>query len=247
MTARSGLVGMLCLAVLVGGGLISCGLPSLTFIDGPRSDSVEVDRSLSLTVFEHNAQANDIDAFKGYELYYKLFPYDAGNDSAYESDVAYITEDPPVTGTSRLTSRGYTRVSAADADARPLIAVAFENRDQSFEISVSFNQSNPGGDFDGAATVAWNGNTVRLNRSATDTAGNSKPFFPINTSVYDVGGDGGADDEIDADLSDLDNPAQLVDQEDLAVGLFALGYGQDGTTFEIIYSEPTELGWFKLQ
>ena len=247
MTARSGLVGMLCLAVAVGGGLMSCGLPSLTFIDGPRSDSVEVDRSLSLTVFEHNAQANDIDAFKGYELYYKLFPYDAGNDSAYESDVEYITEDPPVTGTSRLTNRGYSRVHAQNDRARPLIAVAFENRGENFEISVSFNKSDPGEEFEGSATVTWNGNTLRLNRSATNNAGDSKPFFPINTTVYDVGGDGGADDEIDADLSELENPAELVDDQSLAVGLFALGYGQDGTTFEIIYREPAELGGFKQQ
>jgi hypothetical protein len=90
-------------------GLIACGLPSISTLEppvNPRVSSID-SPGLQILTFDHNPN-NDFDDFKGYDLYYKLYP-PAGSaaSSSISADESYIETSPLDTGPWRLQARGF--------------------------------------------------------------------------------------------------------------------------------------------
>jgi hypothetical protein len=226
----------------------SCGLPSFSFLAPPDSSRIEQDIAFSRVTFDHNDD-NDPAVFRGYDLFYKLYDDEPDGESEFESDAEEITADPQQAGPSRLTNdHGFQRLVTEFSQSAPTISIPRGDREDSFEITLTFLNSltvlqdqatavwtRPGGDTEEVRTL--------LRGGAQDNAGDPKPFFPVNDEVYSVG-DGLA--EIDEDLTDLETPSQTVSEDDLAVGLFVLSYGQDDD-FTTVYSTPVSLGYYDIK
>ncbi len=224
--------------------ILACGIPSVGFVAGPPQDSVGRSdlETLPRITFSHDADLNDTDDFKGYDLYYRLYD-DAAEEPTYEEHREAILADPPEPGTSRLRANGYRRVVSAeeatvDGQVPPLIAVPPEQKDDAFDVTLSFGliPTEPE-----EATAVW--------LADTETPGSA----PLARSVEQEGTQApegfllGTYQDADQDVSHISRPIEtVIDESYLFVALYALGYGIDGLTFQRIYSEPVFLEYFRL-
>jgi len=223
--------------------LSGCGLEVLPYIAGPVENSVTggID---GVFTFRHNANLNDVDEFLGYEIYYKLYD-NSGGSAAYSADRAAIVADPELPGTSRLIGRGYRRmrsyssipnISIPLALPPPAIPVELANRGTEFTISVKFGQDAADEE---AARAEWNGKTVYLGRNI-EQSNDNQSFFPVEETRYLA-----SDADVGTDLAGT--VASAISGRDLYIGLFAVGYGVDGQTFQEIYSVPVPLIYMTIQ
>lgn len=226
---------------------LACGIPSVGFVAGPPEDSVggESLETLPEITFEHNADLNDTDDFKGYDLYYRLYDDRADNDTTYEDHRDEILADPPTPGTSRLERNGYRRVVSAaettvDGQVPPLMEVSPDLKDDELDVVLSFALI-PADPAEATATL----------RAGTESAG-SEPL-ELARSVEQEGSQEpkgfllGTYQDGDEDVDKITRPIEtVIDDESLYVALYALGYGIDGLTFQRLYSEPVFLHYFRL-
>ena len=106
MRARRAALGVL--IVVCTAGLTACGLPTIAFLEPPDSPGVGGGNPENrILTFQHNP-ANDIDDFRGYEIYYKLYYEDS---TAVASDESFIEATPRRVGPGRLEARNFSRVA----------------------------------------------------------------------------------------------------------------------------------------
>jgi hypothetical protein len=218
------------LCVLVWLPLVSCGIESISFVEGPDEPFNEDTLGATITFDHNNSFVNQSDDFLGYELYYKF--YDDSVIDPWEDDQNSILAEPIPTGIGRLTNRGYRRIIRGDQEeAIPVILVT--NKGLSYTIELDFFKS--GGDTD--AVASWDDGTpttiiLRRNTPADDVPGQEfRSFF-------------GAFDEAHEDVdSDIEAAAAA---NELGVAIYGLGYGIEGGTFRQLYSEPVYLGYMLL-
>ena len=218
----------------------ACGLPRLPFLGPPIRDS----DSGNVVVFRHNADDNNVDEFRGYELYYRFYPNTGEGEEQWIADNDAILDSPRSPNPSRLVNRGYRRIRPPQIQAAPPLlrvgpGLPLGTR---FPIRLFFPhdpEEEPIDDEDeepdGAAF--YEGKVVRLRRGPgvnEEDGETPKRFFPVETDptangVYAEG---------DADLVNL---FDLLEDEGLFVAVYGLAYGITGD-FQRFYSVPEFLG-----
>ncbi len=224
--------------------LAACGLPTIPFLEPPVavSDSdVEIE-------FEHDT-TNDIEEFRGYELYYRFYPATTDGEDQWRNHNDAILDSPRSPNPNRLTARGYRRIRDAQDRGSPLIQAA-DIRGESFLVRMMFPfdpDDDPPNQIDEPDAIAmFEDRFVRLRRGPqiNEADGQTpKRFFPVETDP--ANGVYAADDnDITTALGNV-SPEDLRDVFEVEGGLFiavyGLAYGRT-TDFERFYSVPVLLG-----
>lgn len=253
---------MTIVAVVVG-TLSGCGLPSIPSLEAPlnpRTTGIDSPGQQILT-FDHNPN-NDFDDFKGYDVYYKLYPPPSSAAvSSLTSDESYIEDSPKDAGPGRLQARGFLRLvpvtnrtSAGNAiaslittDNPPSLPLDPTDSTITFTLDVREPASRPSGSVDETAqeteiVVTWNdsGTTVRgFRRRSTTNTGVSRPDNEYDSFWY-----GSAYATSDNDIARMFSSGSfdLTEFNDsMTLVLYAITYGVDGSDFRPYYSEPLRL------
>ena len=233
----------------------ACGLPTIPFLAAPQnprnSGANEETRRL---LFDHN-QNNDVDDFRGYELYYKL--YEVSATAALQADENFISTTPVEPGPSRLQQRGFVRaavVTVRDASNDPPTVSGTTGDDQpptvptdptgaliTYTIDLSQRPAD-GTSIDNAdVIVAWTesgGRAIGIRRRSAQSA--TTPDFRDsfdsfwNAASYDS-------DDYDVQQMGLEDLVDSGPVDRLVTIWYALSYGIDGTSFSGYYSEPLRL------
>ncbi|MFW5776901.1 MAG: hypothetical protein ACOCZB_06410 [Spirochaetota bacterium] len=208
---------MASLAPLLAG---ACGIPQFVFLAPPELGGVN---SLPPTVSFSHDEINDIDSFRGYELYYKFYDPNAGDvATAFSADRAAIEAAPPGSVVSTLVARDYLRVYAAGSNAPPALAIRTDERDEPFTVSVVF----PDGATIDEAAAAWNTEGPRTVVLLRDQGELGDPTEPVGFAPSDI------------TAADADTPATLPAGGTVEMGLAVAAYGIDYITgtFAELYS-----------
>jgi len=254
---RTRLAGALLVAIAFLGG---CGLPSIPVLEAPVNPGISTIDSpgLQILTFDHNRD-NDFDDFKGYDLYYKLYP-PAGSavDSSLRSDESYIETVPKDTGPWRLQARGFMRLvpvtnragdpdailSVIQGDVIPSLPLDPTDNGITFALDLREPQNRPSGSVDRSASdadlvVSWSagGVAARGFRRRSTTGSSSQPTDYFDGFWY---GPGYA--TTDYDISRMFGSSFDLDafNDQITVVIYAVTYGRD-TNFQPYYSEPLRL------
>jgi hypothetical protein len=244
-------------ATLTSGMLITCGLPSTTFLGPPRLPGLTSlgPPTARRLYFSHNPD-NDIDDFEGYDLWYKLYATDANGEALLASDESHIESTPRQPGSGRLQTRGFRRAIAIKRDGNrnptrfddnaPHVEMGKTGSSIVFELDLRppISRSDPIPPADQAEIVVIrtdNGSFMSgLRRRNTSAATVTEPL-----------GDGGfhtfwnpaqyAPADLDVYTGLLQSSSETPD--DFIIVLYAISVGLDrsGATFSRFYSEPVRL------
>lgn len=168
--------------------------------------------------FEHD-EINDIDSFRGYEIYYKFYDL----TSAFSADRSAIEAATPGSVLSTLESRGYLRAYAEGSSAPPALGITAAERDEAFTVSIVL----PASDASSAeATASWNTEGARTVVLLRDQDALGDPTEPLGFSPSDI------------NAGDADTPDPLPPGNSVDMGLAVVAYGIDYITgtFAEIYS-----------
>ena len=169
--------------------------------------------SLPPTVGFSHDEVNNIDSFRGYELYYKFYDPNAGNvATAFSADRAAIEAATPGSVVSTLSARDYRRVYAAGSSAPPALAITAAERDETFSVSIVFPPSPASTD---DATASWNAEEPRSAVLLRDQDALGDPDEPIGFTPSDI------------TAADADTPGTLPAGGTVEVGLAIAAYGID--------------------
>jgi len=234
--------------------LVSCGLPTIPFLAPPQnagfSDTGGLNEENRALTFEHNP-ANDIDDFRGYDLYYKFY-LDSQSDEI-TADTSFIDTTPTQPGPSRLTQRGFVRAiavterdtatrgiveSVLTGDGIPHLPTSPTATPLEYLIDLT---STLGDDPDADVVVSWEAGGGRARgfrrRSISGDFG-ADPQSSLagfwNRSTYR---------SFDWDLRQM-NLGQTLEEDPpdrLVIIWYVLAYGIEGTDFSGYYSEPLRL------
>ena len=216
---------------------VACGIESTPFIAGPKPDEIDLipETGTDRIEFLHNDNDNDTDEFRGYDLYYKLYEDEDGlceAGDACRSDRDNILSNPVQTGPSRLLSRAYRRLVPENSPGQiPNVPVSNGIKGNEFTVDIDLTG---GGASDNAFTATWPDATVTLNRRVSE-GGTYKRFL-----------DGGnyVDEDDDVDHSAITNDiTDVINDGNLYLAVYALGYGVDPGSLQALYSEPVYLGY----
>lgn len=232
--------------IMLSGFLAGCGVESVAFIAGPESDRVEVDAEVGQIRFLHNEDDNDTDEFRGYELYYKFYAdtdSDCGDTEPCGEDRAYVEEEPLQTGPSRLLGRDFSRmIYEPSPGERPNVPISQEETGSEFEIAIDL--SSFGQETQRDAIVSWNESERPLKRGVTAETSQTDYKSFIERADYD---------DEDADVqSAIDGPTPeetveaLINNGNLYLSVYTLGYGIDPGSLQALYSEPVYLGYVRI-
>ncbi len=246
MVVRFFSLGVVVLSTLV---VLSCGLPSISFLAPPEALSPSGSNEENYILrFRHDGD-NDGDDFRGYELYYKLYYPD---DSAISSDESSIEATPRDVGPGRLEARGFIRVaptrlsvnggsfSTVTDDSAPLLPLAPTGSGVEFRIDLRSPDARGLSDEDTHMLVSWddggNSNLLEMRRRSTADAAVGDPlndyegFWDSSEYVsgdFDVG-----------EMLSLPLPSPIGN---LTIVCYVLTYGIDASNFNPYYSEPVRL------
>ena len=250
-------------AAVVVGAHTSCGLPSIPSLEvplNPRVTGIDSPGQQILT-FDHNPK-NSTDDFKGYDLYYKMYPPpSSAASSSLTSDESFIENSPKDTGPKRLQARGFLRLvpvtnrdgtgnaieSLITIDTPPSLPLGPTDTSITFAIDVREPVSRPFESVDENAeeaeiVVTWNDSvpTARgFRRRSTTNTGVAHP-----DDEYDSFWHGSAYAPSDNDIGRMfsSNSFDLTEFNDsITIVLYAITYGVNGTDFRSYYSEPLRL------
>lgn len=240
-----------------------CGLPSIPSLEAPVNPRVTgIDSpGQQILTFDHNPN-NDFDDFKGYDVYYKLYPPpSSAAASSLSSDESYIEDSPKDTGPSRLQARGFLRLvpvtnrdstgntvtSLITTDSPPSIPLSPTGSTITFFVDIREPASRPSASVDTTAeeteiVISWSdsGPTYRgFRRRSTTNTGVSQP-----DDEFDGFWDGGSYATSDNDIARMFSAGSFDLSEfndSITIVLYAITYGVDGTDFRPYYSEPLRL------
>ena len=234
--------------------LTACGLEISAFLEPPRNDTILDFPPFPNVEFRHNSAVNQDGpgvAFLGYDIYYRF--YDA-TEALFETHRSQIEASPVSLGPSRLTGRGYRRLrgltvpQAADRQS-PLIEIVSGVQSSPVKVELRFQDvveptfpESVVASGDAAARIPLDTGDnppftyLRLKRNISSAE--VKSFYPLDTDNYRSGED--------PDLSGINNLATLIQEGNLAIGLFVLASGIDPQSLQVIYSEPRKLLYQRL-
>jgi hypothetical protein len=243
-----------------------CGLPSISVIEPPE-DPGYAQGTLNapgqqILYFRHNRD-NDVDDFKGYDLYYKLYPPDGSTvSSALEADEAYIESSPRDTGPGRLQARGFLRLvevtnrdnggsSIVTGDSVPHISLPPTSSSVTFFLDVREPVNRPENSIDRTAedaeiVVSWDYNGSRSRGFRRRNSTDSSTSQPRN--IFEGFWHGPAYGTGDYDINRM-FPSGTFDpggegfnsSNHMNLVLYAITYGVDGSSFQPYYSVPLRL------
>lgn len=234
-TLLQSLVAGLSTALVLG----SCGLESTLSLCPLDEDSNEVDGVFIQFTHElcggGNPPVAQIDAFRGYDIYYRIYGDSANQDSRREADIEAI-EDRQRQAVTTLNARNYQRVEVFEGPDRglppPTIDLSGSEalRRGPVEVSIDFSDLDEDSELDGDndATASWSTPSGDVSRVLGRYNESDNRAFTTDRSDYS------------ADDADVDN--QLSD-DDLAyeIVLFAVSYGRDPDEFGAISSFEARL------
>lgn len=240
-----------------------CGLPEVQSLEPPVNPQISgIDSpGLQILTFQHN-NGNDFDDFKGYDLYYKLYPPATSSaPSSLSSDESYIESTPKDAGPDRLLARGFLRLvpvtsrnsnstavqSLISTDPYPSIPMSPIGSPITISLDLREPPARPTGtiDTDPSDTeivASSNDGSVPIigyrRRNSTNT-GVSQP-----DSEFLGFWDGSSYATTDNDISRMFSTGSfdLGEYNDrITIVIYAITYGIDGTDFRPYYSEPLRL------
>ena len=213
---------------------------------------VKLDEEGTVIRFAHASDNDNVDEFRGYELYYKFYTDDDDRliVDQFQADDDFIRDSPRSPNPNRLRQRGYRRIRARDATGtgvQPLLAGA--SGTVRYDVFFPYDSSVEDpliGEDDAYALYHENGvpqpaDSQRLARgpNVDDDEGIAKPFFPFERE-NDVETGYSAN---DADFGDgNDRFVTAIDANNpIEIAIYGLAFGRT-TDFEVIYSVPAFLG-----
>ena len=199
----------------------SCGIPQYVFLAPPVLGTVS---SLPPTMSFAHDELNDLDSFRGYELYYKFYDPAAGDvDGAFAADRSAIEVATPGSVVTTLGARDYRRVYAADSSGSPALPLTGDERDEAFTVSIVFPDS-PASTAD--AFASWNTEGPRTVVLLRDQAALGNPTDPVRFTPSDIR------------AADADTPNPLPPGGTVEMGIAITAYGIDYVTgtFSELYS-----------
>ena len=221
--------------------LCGCGIPTFIFLAPPIQDSIQ---SESLTFFHDTS--NDNEAFKGYNLYYKLYnnPDQAsGEENLCRSDKDTITAEPPTLGETRLLSRRYSKVVINDMLLEPQIAI--ENKGSAQTITITLGDPLDANDERFTRiTNSLTGESFRIHRNVLGSSstgdGNETRYKLL---IHDPDEYLPEDNDIENIVDDIDD---AFENNAFYVAFYAVAFGLNDQ-FRAIYSEPQFLGYLSFR
>ncbi len=205
--------------------LAGCGIPEFAYLAPPIPGTVT---ELPPTVTFSHSVDNDTDSFFGYELYYKFYDPETG-EQPFQADRTAIQNAAAGVVASTITARGYRRIQRLDSDARPTLAIPALDGAIPFTVTLRFQQEpepEPQTPQTGAV-ASWTGDAKRQVALVRDQAALGNPTPPLGFTEEDIVPG------VHLDLSGLE-PNGLG----LRMGLVIVSYGVDFATgrFGEIYS-----------
>ncbi len=239
-----GLLGVGVLALTV----VGCGLPSVPFLEEP----VKLDEEGTVIRFRHASDNDDVDEFRGYELYYKFYTDDGDQliDDQFQADDDFIRDSPRSPNPNRLRQRGYRRIrsrGATGTGAQPLLAGASGSVQYDLFFPYDSEVDDPLIDENDAYALYLEngspqpGDSRRLARgpNVEDAEGVAKPFFPFERENDIETGYSAGDADFGAGSTRF---VTAIDENNrIEIAIYGLAYGRT-TDFEVIYSAPAFLG-----
>ena len=206
--------------------IVSCGLKDLVYLAPINKDIITGSNLLNYYEFSHNYQDNNIDEFKGYNIYYKFYP----EESALISSDITALENIYISTESTITSKGFNlicRKNVADSSF-PLINLGnFKN--ENIRIKIDFIGLHDKTNTEPIITVYKKGNNIpieefimRRNVVDTITTDENKTFFYKDIIAGDK----------DTNLI----ASSITAKTNIAVSICVVAYGLD-SDFAPIYSE----------
>ena len=209
----------LCTLLLLG----SCGLESTISLCPLPEDSnidpivISFEHLLCGTSSPPPAQVN---AFRGYDLYYRIYGDSNNQQSRRDADIEAI-QDPQRQAVTTLNARNYRRFETFNTQdqalSRPTIDLSDSNALRRGPVDVTIDFSNLEGDND--VTVTWNTSSEEVTRVLRRNNESDNGTFTTDGTDYTAG-----DADVDNQLGDEDLGYEIV--------LFAVSFGRD----------PDELG-----
>lgn len=234
-------------AVLV--ALSGCGLESIPFIAGPIDDEIDVVQETARITFTHNDTENDTDEFEGYDLYYKLYrDEEAGCDEGEpcDEDRAYILDEPVRTGPNRLLGRSYLRMIYEPSPGEiPNIPVSDILKSDEFDVTLDLFSGSDEAQIDVIASWGSDERALKRNVVSEQTAANVYKSF-LDVRDYDD-----EDEDLQELLDSEDDVVEttiedVINNDNLYISVYALGFGTDPGSLQSLYSEPVFLGYVRI-
>lgn len=173
--------------------------------------------------FAHS-ETNDVDGFRGYEIYYKFYG-SADAPTEFDGDRSAIEAAGPQSATAVLRQRGFYRVFALGGATSPAIRIDPSERAVSFDVSIQFQFTATGA----PALATWNATGPVEQELVRDQT--------IFDSSEDEPGFSAADLKPDVH-EDMPSSSQIDQPGSLDMGVVLLSYGIDFDIFSPIYSQP---------
>jgi len=211
----------LCLALLGASIAGGCGIPQFSFLAAPElQDSIPLPPAVT---FSHDP-SNDVDGFRGYEIYYKFYGSENAQTS-FANDRASVEAAGPQNATTILRQRGFYRVFAEGSSDIPAIEIGASERALEFDVLIEF-QFDAGGE---PARATWDATGPESQELVRDQSifgpSDGEPGFAAADLVPDAHEDVPASSEI--------GQSGTVD-----MAVVILSYGIDFDIFSQVYSQP---------
>lgn len=214
----------------------SCGIPTSQFLGPPDREDVSWSVFAPPTVtFAHNVTDNSGENFRGYEIYYKFYPYlPAPMDGEFGTDRTALNAAASGSGKSTLDALGFYRIfgrlppeeDGEIVEVPPLISIDQADSATPFPVELLFPNRVSVLSPDSARTLFLTSTVYLLRDQQAGTLLSEKTF---------------ESDDLSTDPNDPDIPAHIPPTDDrIHMAIVIMAYGTDftGGTFESIYSDP---------
>lgn len=234
-------------------GSSSCGLPTIPFLDPPRRADPPYEGSSdnAILYFDHNP-SNDIDDFKGYELFYKFYTRD--QRTQIDDDANEIASDTGAPNPRLLSRHGFVRAVAVsesgpadpdslrdiNTDQKPHLPTPPTTTEITYEIDLQIDNRNSDQD----VYVSWNqgGEKARGFRRRNTPEGEEPTFSdPTDTPSF-WNPDTYTPEDEDIKKMGLSEELESGIPDSFYIVWYVMSYGIDGRTLSAnLYSEPLRL------
>lgn len=210
----------------------SCGLYSYPYISPPDVRTVSITGGNAIII---NTGDNDPDVFRGYEIYYKFYNQStAANDQRNDHNQIFnkLNDDAPKVLTAAGYRRARTEKNTRDDTLYPMIPVPSGDRDDSFEIIISFNPVTTSGSKE-ELKAQYLSSVIPLYRDIKDQNHDSSEAAASETIYKDFN----SDDLQYTEYQDGDLPSG-----DVSLSMYVFSYGIHENIYNL-YSTPVWLGY----
>ena len=227
--------------------LWGCGIPTVSFLSPPiEGETTGTNSENYILSFRHNS-SNDIDDFRGYEIYYKLYEIDS---KLIAQDETYISNTPVSPGIARLTTRNFLRLASIHSttgeekksiteDAFPHVAISPTGTEIEVKLDVRSTESRNIAGESANIVASWSQGASQIIEFRRRTSTKKSDDREKWKGFWDRNGYQQGDTDIRKMFSKI--PVLSDDNAKLQIVFYIISYGIDGKNFNVYYSTPLRL------